>query len=204
MSTPQLAIIHIAESQNNKEVTANDALDQLDNSDNAKVSFANTDTDMTLTQLQLASGGCIVITGALTGDRHVNLPAISRSFIFKNGTSGGHNLIVQVTGAPGATISVPGSAGLIEIFSDGTDVTALTGGSGVGGGLAFPTEISLAPSVPGDFTVAHGLGATPRLVLIQMTSAGFIWFQSPTRYDSTLLYLTASDGGLTGKAEAWV
>ena len=204
MSTPQLAITHIAESQNNKEVTANDAFDLLDNSDNAKVSFANTDTDMTLTQLQLASGGCIVITGALTADRHVNLPAISRSFIFKNGTSGGHNLIVQVTGAPGTTISVPGSAGLIEIYSDGTNVSALTGGSGVGGGgLAFPTEIALAPSVFGDFTVAHGLGSTPRLVLIQMTSAGFIWFQSPTRYDATNLYLTASDA-CTGKAEAWL
>src|SRR5712691_12875245 len=98
MSTPQLAIQHIAAAQNQKEVTANAAFNALDNSDNAEVSFANTDADMTLTQAQLASGGCIKITGALTANRHVNVPAISRSFIFLNATSGGHSLIVQVTG----------------------------------------------------------------------------------------------------------
>jgi hypothetical protein len=50
MSTPQLAITHVAAAQNQKEVACNDAFDQIDNA------------DMAMTQTQLASGGCIVIT----------------------------------------------------------------------------------------------------------------------------------------------
>jgi hypothetical protein len=66
-------------------------------------------------------------------------------------------------------------------------------------GAAPSAEVDLAPSGPGDFTVAHGFGGTPALVLIQMTSGGNIWFRG-ARYDGTSLYLTASDGGVTGKA----
>jgi hypothetical protein len=72
-----------------------------------------------------------------------------------------------------------------------------------GSGLPTPIEIALAPGAPGNFSVAHGLGATPKLVLVQMTSGGAIWFQPATRYDATNLYLVASDGGLTGYAEIW-
>ena len=51
---------------------------------------------------------------------------------------------------------------------------------------------------PGAFTIGHNLGCTPREADIQMTSLGFIGWQSPTKkYDSTNLYLMASDGGLT-------
>jgi hypothetical protein len=61
------------------------------------------------------------------------------------------------------------------------------------------TEVAIAPSSPGDFTVAHGLGAAPTTVLIAMTSGGQVWFQT-TRFDATNLYLVASDAGLTGFA----
>jgi hypothetical protein len=58
--------------------------------------------------------------------------------------------------------------------------------------------IALEPSVPGNFTVAHGQTSTPALVLIQMTSGGLIWFQTPT-HDETNIYLVAADG-CTGNA----
>jgi hypothetical protein len=131
MASPNLAITHIAAAQNQPEVTANGAFDALDNAENALVSFANSDADMTLTQVQLASGGAIKITGALTADRHVNLPAsVERSFIFENATTGGHSLVVQVTGAPGSTITIAAAAGFVQVYSDGTNVVQLTGGSG--------------------------------------------------------------------------
>jgi hypothetical protein len=38
-------------------------------------------------------------------------------------------------------------------------------------------------------------------VVVNMTSAGFIWWQSPM-WDATNLYLTAGDSGLTGVAVA--
>jgi hypothetical protein len=37
-----------------------------------------------------------------------------------------------------------------------------------------------------------------------MTSGGAIWYQMPTKFDATNLYLVASDGGITGIAEAVV
>lgn len=67
-------------------------------------------------------------------------------------------------------------------------------------GAVPAAEVDLAPSGPGDFTVAHSFGGTPALVMIQMTSGGNIWFQAATRYDGTNLYLTASDAGVTAKA----
>ncbi|HWJ40617.1 MAG TPA: hypothetical protein VNT29_05770, partial [Candidatus Limnocylindrales bacterium] len=162
MATPSLAITHIAAAQNQKEVTANDAFDALDNADNAIASFANTNTDMTLTQLQLASGGCIKITGAITADRHVNLPAgISRSFIFLNATTGGHNLIVQVTGAPGTIVSLAAAAGLTELFSDGTNVTALTGGSGVSSTPPVPVPDEVVSFSGTSGTLANTPSSTP-------------------------------------------
>lgn len=65
--------------------------------------------------------------------------------------------------------------------------------------MAVPITIALAPTAPGNFTVAHGQSATPIYAIIQMTSGGEIWFQTP-QYDATNLYLVASDAGITGNA----
>lgn len=62
------------------------------------------------------------------------------------------------------------------------------------------TQIALAPSAPGSFTVAHGLGVTPMSAVIQMTSGGQVWLQAPTRFDATNIYLVASDAAITGNA----
>jgi hypothetical protein len=63
-------------------------------------------------------------------------------------------------------------------------------------------EVALAPSAPGNFAVAHGLGAAPAILLVQMTSGGEIYAQTPFA-DATNLELTASDAGVTGFAELW-
>jgi len=52
-------------------------------------------------------------------------------------------------------------------------------------------------AAPGDFTLAHNLGLIPKTVIVEYTSGGAIWFQTP-RYDETNLYLIASDTGVTG------
>lgn len=68
--------------------------------------------------------------------------------------------------------------------------------------------VNVSASAPGNLTVAHGLGATPNVAIIQMTSSGQIWLQSPIPYDSTNLYLTSSGGAvgnpLTGIAVVFV
>lgn len=88
------------------------------------------------------------------------------------------------------------SLGLIELRPQSSV------GRGAPGTLGALFEIGLAPSAPGNFTVAHGLGNTPKLVLIQMTSGGSIYFQT-TRYDATNIYLTASDPAVTGRVLVW-
>ena len=63
---------------------------------------------------------------------------------------------------------------------------------------AVRQTVSVSAAAPGDFTVAHGLGSTPNGASIQVTGGGVIWFQA-TRYDSTNLYLVASDLGATAE-----
>lgn len=105
-------------------------------------------------------------------------------------------VMVGDTGSGGAAGNVPappvGSAAAgMFLRADGT--FAVPAAAGV-------TPIALAPSVGGNFTVAHGLGTTPNAVVVSMTSSGAIWLQSPTGFDATNLYLTASDGPLTANA----
>jgi hypothetical protein len=73
------------------------------------------------------------------------------------------------------------------------------GAPGSGGPVVPTATVALAPSGPGNFTVAHGLSAAPKIVLIQMTSGGAIWLQ-PAGFDGTNIYATASAAGVTGVA----
>src|SRR3954462_12564919 len=97
MATPYLAISHIQAAQDQKEITANEGYDILDNALNNFVGVANTDVDLTLTIAQLASGMVLSITGTLTAERKVNLPpAMKRFFVMQNATLGGQKIFVQV------------------------------------------------------------------------------------------------------------
>jgi hypothetical protein len=205
MSTPQLAITHVQESQNTKYVTVNDGFDKLDNADNALVSFANSDADMTLTQAQLASGGAIKITGALTANRHVNLPAIARSFIFVNATTGGYSLIVQVTGAPGATVSASAALGLVELYSDATNVTALTGGSAV---LATPVEAEPVTFSGTSGTLAHTPSAASGYTKVKLYRNGMRQAEGGgadwTRSGAAITLAVAAGGSDYFEADYWI
>jgi len=64
-------------------------------------------------------------------------------------------------------------------------------------------QVDIASSSFGNFTVQHYLGRTPKGVVIQMTLGGQIYFQTPTMYDGTNLYLVGSDSALTAKVIIW-
>lgn len=68
--------------------------------------------------------------------------------------------------------------------------------------VAQPTILSITSSAPGNFTVAHGLAYKPYAASIMMTSPGSIWWQSPTMFDATNVYLVASGAGQT--AQIWL
>jgi hypothetical protein len=61
----------------------------------------------------------------------------------------------------------------------------------------------VAASAAGNCTVPHLLGRVPLCAIIQMTSGGAIWFQTPLSYDSVNLYLVASASNVTGKVILW-
>jgi hypothetical protein len=124
MATPYLGITHIAESQNEKEVTANDAFDSLDSAINGNSAIAMTDADYTATNLILAGAVFFGVTGTLTADRNFILPTgQARLFVIENGTTGSHSLVVKT--ASGSTAAVTNGSVKI-LYSDGTNVIALT------------------------------------------------------------------------------
>jgi hypothetical protein len=90
-----------------------------------------------------------------------------------------------------------GDAFIGVVAANASQVTAVTQGTSVFG------QISVAPAAPGNFTVPHLLGRTPIGAQIRMTSAGAIWWQSPTDTDAVNLYLVASDAGVTAKVQVW-
>jgi hypothetical protein len=64
------------------------------------------------------------------------------------------------------------------------------------------TSLSVTSPDPGNFTVAHNLGVTPSLIEILPTSSGAIWAQTQV-YDDTLIYLSASDIGVTAEVSVF-
>jgi hypothetical protein len=154
MATPYLAIEHIAASQNQKEVTANGAFDALDAAMNAQASFAMSDADLALTQAQVASATCLVLTGALTVDHNVTVPAIAREFAVKNSTSGGHNITVKTPSGSG--ISIAAADGFVMLFCDGTNVVAI--GTATSGGAPVTSvfgRTGAVVAVANDYTEAQ-------------------------------------------------
>lgn len=63
-------------------------------------------------------------------------------------------------------------------------------------------EKPFSSPAPGAFSVPHGLGVNPSLVLLQDINAGSIWTQTPIS-DATNVYLNASDINVLGYIEAY-
>lgn len=117
-------------------------------------------------------------------------PASATSYLFYNSTSG---FYYNLTGTPAAS----GDAFLGSVTTDAVHVTAVVNATKLRG------QVSVTAPQPGNFTVAHRLGRKPVGALIRMTSAGAVWWQSPTDTDTTNLYLVASDTGVTAKVMLW-
>ena len=117
-------------------------------------------------------------------------PASSTSYLWWNSTTG---FYYNLTGAPAST----GDAFLGSISTDSTHVTDVNNATKV-----F-AQIAVTTGAAGNFSWPHNLGRTPSGVLIYMTSGGALWFQPSNLFDSTNLYLVASDAGLTANVQVW-
>ena len=117
-------------------------------------------------------------------------PASQTSYLFYNLTNG----FYYQASAVGAQA---GDALVGIVTTNASTVVAVQQATSIFG------AVSVAPSGPGNVTVPHRLGRAPLCAIIQMTSGGAIWFQAPTSYDGTNLYLVASASNVTGKVIIW-
>ena len=127
MSSPNLAVSHVAAAQNQKEVTINDAIDALDNSINRTFSLEMADADITLTSDQANRNGLIILTGTLTAERIVTLPANHRRLAIRNATIGDQQLRVKYPGSGAEVVIAAGEALLVQ--GDGDDLYAVSANS---------------------------------------------------------------------------
>ena len=152
MTTPNLAIPHIAASQNQKEVTANDAFDALDNAMNRALTLAMADADLTLTADQANRNGLIVLTGTLTASRILTLPANHRRLAIHNATSGGQEVRAKYAGSGAEVIIVPGATMLVQ--GNGSDLFGVGGGAGA---LDDLTDVAIGAAVASDVLQFDGV-----------------------------------------------
>lgn len=120
--TTNLKIDLIAQSQAQKEVTANDAFTKLESALCTVTALTVTTADVTLTDAQFRSA-VLKCTGTLTGNRAVIVPARSKPFVIDNATSGAYTLTVKVSAQTGVVVT-QGTKALC--YADGTDVRALS------------------------------------------------------------------------------
>ncbi len=117
-------------------------------------------------------------------------PAGAASYLWYNSQSGFYYSLACIP-------NQAGDAYLGKVVTDASHVTAVTSATKLYGRVPVT-----APNA-GNFTWPHNLGRAPAGALIYMTSGGALWFQSPTLFDATSLYLTSSDAGVSASIEVW-
>ena len=130
MPSPNLAIPHVAASQNQKEVTINDAIDALDRAMTAALEIDVTaGGTIAVTETELRRHAAVVLTGAPASAVTLQLPTV-RKFLYVQNTTGQP---VTVTGpAGGATVPV-GAGQRLLVYATGSDVLPIEAALGATG-----------------------------------------------------------------------
>lgn len=131
-TTPNLLIAHIAGSQNNKEITANTAFDDLDGTLTGSLSVTFIDADYTPTADQAHYNARFLLGGTNTATRKFIVPATNKFYLVKNVKTDSN--LINVTTASGTGVLVSPDNGYVLVYCDGTNVVlvatyGLTGGS---------------------------------------------------------------------------
>jgi hypothetical protein len=132
----------------------------------ADVTMSSTSETLTLTNtnaLQDARALYLNLTGTPGGAATLNVPAVQKAYIVRNGTTGGNAVTVKVTGQTG--VSVPNGA-TMHLYNNGTDVvnavTNLPAGATIGGSAistATGTVTSVAAGNGMSFSTITGTGS---------------------------------------------
>jgi hypothetical protein len=120
----------------------------------ADVTMSSTSESLTLTNtnaLQDARALYLNLTGTPGGAATLNVPAVQKAYIVRNGTTGGNAVTVKVTGQTG--VSVPNGA-TMHLYNNGTDVvnavTNLPAGATIGGSAISTASGTVSSVAAGD------------------------------------------------------
>jgi hypothetical protein len=177
-TTPNLLLSLIVANQNQKEVTANAALDGLDEALCSNTAVAMSDANYTFPTGQgssALSNMTFIFTGALTADRLVILPPNAKPYIVSNQTTGGHNLIFETATSPiGAAATVINDGGFHLLYCDGSnhvyvvtapaasfpqrtdDITYFLPGTYTNGEVVFSIPVAFAYTFPAQMIGSEG------------------------------------------------
>jgi hypothetical protein len=162
MPSPNLAIAHVAASQNQKEVTINDAIDALDRALTDTLALDLSAGPLSLTAAQLRAAMVLHPAGALIGPAAILVPQIRRVFALVNTDSA---FAITVERGAAAIAVQPGESAVL--ISDGT----ADGLFRVGPGAPVYDFGMVAGTAPGAGEVL-GKVVIPRALLIPPDLAG--------------------------------
>ena len=177
-TTPNLNITHIVQSQAQKEVTANEASDNIDKATQGMVahdaSSLGSPTEINVTADQFVRNFAHHIIGTPATDVFMYVPDGKRFFLIWN--ESGQNVVVDTTsgGSPAAPITVSdGEAQLI--YSDGTALIEVGGSEqpyDIGGFIDTPTDDSVALQIVAvrPFTIPAGAPGSRAEARVGMSS----------------------------------
>jgi hypothetical protein len=144
----------------------------------ADVTMSSTSETLTLTDtnaLQDARALYLNLTGTPGGAATLNVPAVQKAYIVKNGTTGGFAVTVKVSGQTG--VSVPNGA-TMHLYNNGTDVvnavTNLPAGSTIGG-----SPISSASGTVSSVAAGNGMSFST------ITTSGSVTLGTPSTLNTT-------------------
>lgn len=170
MTTPNLAITHVAAAQNQKEVTINDALDRLDLAMNDTIDIDCTAGNTSASQGAYRENFLLRLTGTPAADFTLTLPDGKRVVAIQNTTA---RLATLRTATPGATLAL-GAGELSLVASRGSDLVALSAaaqgglydmgvfiaGQPVGSARVFQYVFPRSVSFPPGLTASRGRSGT--------------------------------------------
>lgn len=150
----------------------------------ADVTMSSTTEQLTLTDTNAAQDARALylnLTGTPGGAAVLEVPAVQKAYIVKNGTTGGFAVTVKVTGQTG--VSVPNGA-TMHLYNNGTDVvnavTNLPAGSTIGG-----AAISTAGGTVSSVAAGNGMNFST------ITTTGSVTLGTPSTLDTTTTNLVS-------------
>jgi hypothetical protein len=137
MSTPNLAIPHIAAAQNQKEITANDAFDRLDEAITGRLTVDLAAGDVTLTTSQYRRHVAFAALNVASG-RELVLPVLRRVIVVDN-AAGAADLVIR---QGSTTVTVPaGASQLLHTTGSAGGLVAVAPAAQTGGAAPFDIAV---------------------------------------------------------------